>query len=108
MPDYSAIVSKFWNYAHVLKNVGVGYGGYVKQIAWLLFGSCPWHPGFAQTYRCLCPAGAFILKLADEMAKLGFDNPIPAELKWSDLTTKNGDDLEHFKKVYYPRKTSKM
>gem|GEM_PF-3315761 len=26
MPDSSTIVSKVWNYAHVLKNAGVGYG----------------------------------------------------------------------------------
>ena len=31
--DNSAtIVSKAWNYAHVLKNAGVGYGDYVEQI----------------------------------------------------------------------------
>lgn len=33
MSDNSAfIVSKVWNYAHVLKNAGVGYGDYVEQI----------------------------------------------------------------------------
>ena len=48
----AAIVSKVWNYAHVLKNAGVGYGDYVEQITYLLF-----------------------LKLADEMTELGFDNP---------------------------------
>jgi type I restriction enzyme M protein len=52
----ASIVSKVWNYAHVLKNAGVGYGDYVEQITYLLF-----------------------LKLADEMTELGFDNPIPAE-----------------------------
>ncbi len=52
--DSSAIVSKVWNYAHVLKNAGVGYGDYVEQITYLLF-----------------------LKLADEMTDLGYDNPIP-------------------------------
>ena len=35
--DSSAIVSKVWNYAHVLKNAGVGYGDYVEQITYLLF-----------------------------------------------------------------------
>ena len=36
--DSSAIVSKVWNYAHVLKNAGGGYGDTVE-IAFLLFGS---------------------------------------------------------------------
>lgn len=53
MPDSTSIVSKVWNYAHVLKNAGVGYGDYVEQITYLLF-----------------------LKLADEMTEMGFDNPI--------------------------------
>ena len=34
--DSSAIVSKVWNYAHVLMNAGVGYGDYVEQITYLL------------------------------------------------------------------------
>ncbi|MCB1206025.1 MAG: type I restriction-modification system subunit M N-terminal domain-containing protein [Verrucomicrobiae bacterium] len=67
----SAIVSKVWNYAHVLKNAGVGYGDYVEQITYLLF-----------------------LKLADEMTELGFDNPIPAEFQWFELSNRSGDDLE--------------
>jgi type I restriction enzyme M protein len=80
--DSSAtIVSKVWNYAHVLKNAGVGYGDYVEQITYMLF-----------------------LKLADEMTELGFDppsprlrragNPIPAEFQWSKLSSKSGDELE--------------
>ena len=84
--DSSAtIVSKVWNYAHVLKNAGVGYGDYVEQITYLLF-----------------------LKLADEMAdemaELGFDppslgygrarNPIPQKFAWSELSSKSGDDIE--------------
>jgi len=72
MPDNSAsIVSKVWNYAHVLKNAGVGYGDYVEQITYLLF-----------------------LKLADEMPELGFDNPIPDAFQWWELSSKSGDDLE--------------
>lgn len=67
----SAIVSKVWNYAHVLKNAGVGYGDYVEQITYLLF-----------------------LKLAEEMSDLGFANPIPAEFAWSELSSRTGDDLE--------------
>ncbi len=67
----ASIVSKVWNYAHVLKNAGVGYGDYVEQITYLLF-----------------------LKLADEMTELGFDNPIPGKFGWSVLSSKSGDDLE--------------
>ena len=69
--DSSAIVSKVWNYAHVLKNAGVGYGDYVEQFTYLLF-----------------------LKLADEMTELGFENPIPDAYRWSELAKKSGDDLE--------------
>ena len=67
----ASIVSKVWNYAHVLKNAGVGYGDYVEQITYLLF-----------------------LKLADEMTELGFDNPIPAKFGWAVLSSKSGDNLE--------------
>jgi type I restriction enzyme M protein len=62
--DSTSIVSKVWNYAHVLKNAGVGYGDYVEQITYLLF-----------------------LKLADEMTELGFDNPIPKPFAWSKLSS---------------------
>ena len=34
MPETSFIVSKVWNYAHVLKNAGVGYGDYIEQITY--------------------------------------------------------------------------
>jgi type I restriction enzyme M protein len=72
MSDNSAsIVSKVWNYAHVLKNAGVGYGDYVEQITYLLF-----------------------LKLAEEMSDLGFDNPIPPKYGWSVLSSRSGDELE--------------
>ena len=64
--DSSAIVSKVWNYAHVLKNAGVGYGDYVE----------------VRAARALVTCLLF-LKLADEMTELGFDNPIPAEFGWS-------------------------
>ena len=75
--DSSAIVSKVWNYAHVLKNAGVGYGDYVE----------------VRAARALVTCLLF-LKLADEMTELGFDNPIPAEFGWSVLSSKSGDDLE--------------
>jgi hypothetical protein len=39
MPNDSSasIISKIRNYAHVLKNAGVGYGDYVERITCLLF-----------------------------------------------------------------------
>ena len=33
----SAIISKIWNLAHVLRDDGVGYGDYLEQITYLLF-----------------------------------------------------------------------
>ena len=33
----SEIVNKVWNYAHVLRDDGVGYGDYVGQIIGLVF-----------------------------------------------------------------------
>lgn len=38
LDDSSAIVQKVWNYAHVLKNAGFGYGDYVEQLR------IPFHP----------------------------------------------------------------
>ncbi len=35
--DYSSLVSKVWNYAHVLRDQGISYGDYVEQITYLLF-----------------------------------------------------------------------
>lgn len=29
--DYTALVSKVWNMAHVLRDQGIGYGDYVEQ-----------------------------------------------------------------------------
>jgi type I restriction-modification system DNA methylase subunit len=31
------IVNKVWNYSHVLRDDGVGYGDYVEQITYLIF-----------------------------------------------------------------------
>ncbi len=31
------IVNKVWNYAHVLRDYGVGHGDYVVQITYLIF-----------------------------------------------------------------------
>ena len=35
--DYSSLVGKVWNYAHVLRDQGIGFGDYVELITFLLF-----------------------------------------------------------------------
>jgi type I restriction enzyme M protein len=70
--DYSALVSKVWNYAHVLRDQGISYGDYVEQITFLLF-----------------------LKMDEERAELlGEASIIPAKWCWAKLATLAGDDLE--------------
>ncbi len=101
--DSSAIVSKVWNYAHVLKNAGVGYrrrvggpGDYVEQITYLLF-------------LKLAPPSPRLRRAGSEMTELGFDpssskdyagtgNPIPQEFGWSELRGKGGDERSPLKK----------
>ena len=70
--DHSALVSKVWNYAHVLRDQGIGYGDYVEQITYLLF-----------------------LKMDQERA-LNLEEPstIPAAWRWDRLARESGDDLE--------------
>src|SRR5699024_7405322 len=66
------LVSKVWNYAHVLRDQGVSYGDYIEQITYLLF-----------------------LKMDDERAELlGEGSAIPAPWRWSALADKEGDALE--------------
>lgn len=70
--DYSSLVSKVWNYAHVLRDQGISYGDYVEQITYLLF-----------------------LKMDDERtALLGEPSIIPDEYRWAELVGKDGDALE--------------
>ena len=33
--DYVGLVSKVWNYAHVLRDEGIAYGDYLEQITYL-------------------------------------------------------------------------
>ncbi len=82
--DSSAtIVSKVWNYAHVLKNAGVGYRRQVggagatievraarALITYLLFGSDLRSPGLRPTLRVPYVRFAPILKLAPPTLKL--------------------------------------
>jgi type I restriction enzyme M protein len=67
----SEIVNKVWNYAHVLRDDGVGYGDYVEQITYLIF-----------------------LKMADERDKAGQQVQVPNKFNWGHLVKLDGDDLE--------------
>jgi len=67
----SEIVNKVWNYAHVLRDDGVGYGDYVEQITFLIF-----------------------LKMADERETSGQQVAVPEEYSWSKLVKLDGDALE--------------
>jgi len=71
--ESSAIVSKVWNYCHVLRDDGVSYGDYVEQLTYLLF-----------------------LKMADEQTKPPFSKPstIPQGFDWPTLLQKDGSALE--------------
>lgn len=84
----SAIVSKVWNFANVLRDDGVGYGDYLEQITYLLF-----------------------LKMADELNKPPYNKGLKfPKLKnvegveladaetcdWQTLSQKRGLELENF------------
>lgn len=70
--DYSSLVSKVWNYAHVLRDQGISYGDYVEQITYLLF-----------------------LKMDEERSELLKESSIiPAKYRWDKLVGKDGDALE--------------
>ena len=72
------LISKVWNYAHVLRDEGIGYGDYVGQISFLLF-----------------------LKMDEERTGLlGEPSLIPAEFQWSTLRGKTGEALDtHYKRA---------
>jgi type I restriction enzyme M protein len=70
--DYASLVSKVWNYAHVLRDQGISYGDYVEQITFLLF-----------------------LKMDQERSELlGEPSAIPAKWRWEKVAPLSGDDLE--------------
>lgn len=72
MADYSTLVAKVWNYAHVLRDQGISYGDYVEQITFLLF-----------------------LKMDEERsALLGEPSIIPDQWRWHKLGPLTGDELE--------------
>lgn len=70
------LISKVWNYAHVLRDEGIGYGDYVGQISFLLF-----------------------LKMDEERTEyLGEPSLIPTEYQWSTIRGKTGEALDkHYK-----------
>ena len=68
--DTSTIVNKVWNYAHVLRDIGLSYLDYVEQITFLLF-----------------------LKMAQERVEIGQGNGIPEDHAWPTLVGKSGDEL---------------
>ncbi|MFO0472605.1 MAG: N-6 DNA methylase, partial [Pseudomonadota bacterium] len=70
--DHTALVGKVWNYAHVLRDQGIGYGDYVEQITFLLF-----------------------LKMDQERTELlGEPSGIPEPWRWARLAPLAGDELE--------------
>src|SRR5438132_80373 len=71
--DTQQIVSKAWNFAHVLRDDGLSYMAYTEQITFLLF-----------------------LKMADEMTKPPFNRPpiVPAKFGWQNFLKLEGDELE--------------
>ena len=71
--DTQQVVSKAWNFAHVLRDDGLSYMAYVEQITFLLF-----------------------LKMADEQTKPPYNRKpiVPAGHDWASLLSKEGDALE--------------
>lgn len=66
------LISKVWNYAHVLRDQGISYGDYIEQITYLLF-----------------------LKMDQERVELlGEPSSVPTEWNWPQLSGKSGDELE--------------
>ena len=66
------LVSKVWNYAHVLRDQGISYGDYIEQITYLLF-----------------------LKMDQERVDLlGEASSVPPEWSWTKLAGQSGDELE--------------
>jgi type I restriction enzyme M protein len=66
------LVSKVWNYAHVLRDQGISYGDYIEQITYLLF-----------------------LKMDQERVDLlGEASSVPQEWSWTNLAGQSGDELE--------------
>ncbi|MDP9565003.1 UNVERIFIED_ORG: type I restriction enzyme M protein [Kosakonia oryzae] len=65
------ILNRVWNYAHVLRDEGVGYGDYVEQLTYLIF-----------------------LKMSSERAESGQGGESLAADRWAKLIELDGSDLE--------------
>lgn len=65
------IVNRVWNYAHVLRDEGVGYGDYVEQLTYLIF-----------------------LKMTAERVAGGQEGESLATVQWNKLIKLDGSDLE--------------
>lgn len=77
MSQQTSLVTKVWNYAHVLRDQGISYGDYVEQITYLLF-----------------------LKMDAERASIGEATSIPAGFDWPSLVSKDGEALEkHYRAI---------
>lgn len=76
MSTPAALVSKVWNYAHVLRDQGVSYGDYLEQITYLLF-----------------------LKMDQEREELlGEGSAVPPQWRWTTLAALDGEDLtKHYR-----------
>ena len=89
----SAIVSKVWNFANVLRDDGVGYGDYLEQITYLLF------------LKMIAEKNSISVKfgLTDKILKLpkiknvqGEEEPNGEICNWQTLSQKRGLELETF------------
>ena len=70
--NQSSLVKKIWNYATILKDSGVSYTEYVRQVTYLLF-----------------------LKMDYERKiLLKEESMLPSEFYWNTLTDKSGAELE--------------
>jgi type I restriction enzyme M protein len=71
--DTQQIVAKAWNFAHVLRDVGLSYMAYTEQITFLLF-----------------------LKMAHELTQPPHNRKpiVPAPYDWPNLLKREGDELE--------------
>ena len=74
----ATLINKVWNYATIMKDAGLSYTDYVRQLTYLLF-----------------------LKMDYEYASLpGMESSIPTQFRWNALVNKNGVALEkHYSKT---------
>ncbi|MBN1990838.1 MAG: SAM-dependent DNA methyltransferase [Bacteroidales bacterium] len=89
----SAIISKVWNFANVLRDDGVGYGDYLEQITYLLFLKMvdeknKEHIAFGEADK--------VLKLPKLKNAQGEEMPDAETCNWQTLLQKKGQELETF------------